>query len=131
MAGVETLTDEQIDDLLSQAEARLRAKSQGPSEDPILFEPVDATSKARKPYVQPAMVHDLIGTDSTDRLPQLRHGLARAGYLRDNQGVVETNPKAFIAQPQDISQEVWKPSGLPQNAKKIVCDLSSPETMFA
>ena len=45
------LTDEQIDELLSQAEARLRAKAKGTNEDEILLESTDTTSKSRKPCV--------------------------------------------------------------------------------
>ncbi len=46
------LTDEQIDDLLTQAEARLRAKAEGMNEDEILLEQTATTSKSRKPYTR-------------------------------------------------------------------------------
>lgn len=48
MAEAALLTDEQIDGLLKQAEARLRAKAEGINENEISLEPVN-TSKARKP----------------------------------------------------------------------------------
>ncbi len=44
------LRDEQIDDLLTQAEARLRAKAEGTNEDKILFETVKTAPKSRNPY---------------------------------------------------------------------------------
>ena len=47
----EILTDEQIDELLTQAEARLRAKAQAPNDDEILFQTTGATSKSRKTFV--------------------------------------------------------------------------------
>jgi hypothetical protein len=49
MADAGTLTDEQIDELLSQAEARLQAKAGVLSDDVILLENSETASKARKP----------------------------------------------------------------------------------
>jgi hypothetical protein len=48
MAEVETLTDEQIDELLTQAETRLRAKSQATNEDEILFETGNVAADSKK-----------------------------------------------------------------------------------
>jgi hypothetical protein len=58
--------------------------------------------------------------DNVYRLPKLRHGLARSAYIKDNQGVAETNPKATIAPQQTSLAGGWGPAGLPQNAKKVV-----------
>lgn len=55
MMATDVLTDAEIDQLLSQAESRLREKagqlSTVVTEDEISLEPNVATSKTRKPYV--------------------------------------------------------------------------------
>ncbi|EXJ62825.1 hypothetical protein A1O7_03265 [Cladophialophora yegresii CBS 114405] len=95
------LTDEQIDELLSQAEARLREKAAGADEGEILLVADNTAPKSRKP------------------LPKLRHGLARSTYIKDNHGVAETDPKATIVQPQASQAGGLRPIELPQKAKKV------------
>src|ERR1700712_381311 len=100
MAEAGILKDEQIDELLTQAEARLRAKAQATDEDEILFETTVTTSKSRKPCVYMLLLA-LASANGLDRLPKLHHGLTRSTYIKDNQGVAETNLKATIKQQQD------------------------------
>lgn len=50
MGEPDILTDEQIDELLNQAEARLRAKAEGTNSDEILLETAESAPKSRKPY---------------------------------------------------------------------------------
>ncbi|KAJ9612194.1 dTDP-fucopyranose mutase [Cladophialophora chaetospira] len=95
------LTDEQIDDLLNQAEARLRAKAEGTNSEEILFEATEHASKPRKP------------------LPKLGHGLTRSKYLKDNQGVAESNPKTTIDRRLDMSTDELTPLRPHQKAKKV------------
>ncbi|KIW71267.1 hypothetical protein PV04_03450 [Phialophora macrospora] len=112
MEEVTVLTDEKIDELLTQAEARLRAKATGTLGGEVLLAKDDTTSKSRKP------------------LPKLRHGLTRSPYIKDNQGVAETNPKATIAQQQASQAAGWKHVELPQNAKKINDQISAGPEWF-
>jgi hypothetical protein len=49
MAGTGILTDEQIDALLNEAEARLRAKDAAPTDDEISLDIIDKSSRSRKP----------------------------------------------------------------------------------
>ncbi|ETI23319.1 hypothetical protein G647_05119 [Cladophialophora carrionii CBS 160.54] len=101
MEEATVLTDEQIDDLLTQAEARLRAKAAGADEGERLLVTGNTASKPRKP------------------LPKLRHGLTRSTYIKDNQGVAQTDPKATIVQPQVSQAGGLRPVELPQKSKKV------------
>jgi hypothetical protein len=49
MAPTEVLTDEKIDALLHEAEARLRAKVAAPTDDEISLDVVDKSLRSRKP----------------------------------------------------------------------------------
>jgi hypothetical protein len=60
------LTDEKIDELLAQAETRLRAKATGTLEGELLLASDGTASKSRKPYVYPLLCGNLDLTMSID-----------------------------------------------------------------
>ncbi|KEF61748.1 uncharacterized protein A1O9_03318 [Exophiala aquamarina CBS 119918] len=82
----EILSDAQIDQLLLDAEARLRARvaqlAPAGIQNEVSLETGEPRAKHRKP------------------LPKLRHGLDRTGYLKDSNGVVQTDPKALVKSSQ-------------------------------
>src|ERR1700749_375416 len=55
------------------------------------------------------------------RIPKLRHGLPRSVYIKDSQGVAETNPKATIAAQQSSLAGALKPLEMAHKLKKVVC----------
>ncbi|RVX69526.1 hypothetical protein B0A52_06590 [Exophiala mesophila] len=103
--ATDVLTDVEIDQLLSQAESRLREKagqlSTVTTEDEISLESNVAKSKARKPF------------------PKLRHGLGGAGYLKDDNGVAQIDPKALTASAQQDTSTSLPHVGFPQKSEKI------------
>lgn len=54
------------------------------------------------------------------RFPKLRHGLDRAGYLKDDNGVAHVDPKALTASTQQETSTSLRRVDFPQKSKKIV-----------
>ncbi|KAH0846552.1 rRNA-processing protein fcf2 [Fonsecaea pedrosoi] len=95
------LTDEQIDDLLSQAEVRLRGKSHSANEDEISLEIVKPTTTSRK------------------IVPKLHSNLVRTKYINDKQGVAETNAKAVLEHQQSLLADGFKSVEVSHKSKKV------------
>ncbi|KIX10377.1 uncharacterized protein Z518_01459 [Rhinocladiella mackenziei CBS 650.93] len=110
----EILTDEQIDQLLDEAEARLREKASLAPTDAIIDEISLRTgeTKTRQP------------------LPKLRHGLNRRTYIQDNQGVAETNPPATITDQHQKMGDGLRSVGLSEKSKKINDQISAGSDWF-
>ncbi|OAP57067.1 hypothetical protein AYL99_09180 [Fonsecaea erecta] len=101
MTGTSVLSDEQIDDLLAQAEARLREKSKATDEDEISLEIVKPTTTSRK------------------IIPKLHHGLVRPKYINDKQGVAETNAKAVLELQQSLLVDGFSSVETPHKSRKV------------
>ncbi|EHY57471.1 dTDP-fucopyranose mutase [Exophiala dermatitidis] len=101
----EILTDEQIDQLLVEAEARLREKaglsSTSAGADEISLNTTGVKTKQRKP------------------LPKLQHGLAQQTYIKDNHGVAEAKPQATIPKDQRKLADGLRSVEVAEKAKKI------------
>ncbi|EXJ86499.1 hypothetical protein A1O3_03450 [Capronia epimyces CBS 606.96] len=112
----EILTDEQIDQLLAEAEARLREQavllSTPSGADEISLDTTEAKAKERKP------------------LPKLRHGLGQQTYIKDNQGVALTKPQATIPRDQRKLADGLRPVEVAEKSKKINDQLSAGPDWF-
>lgn len=127
MATGEILSDEAIDQLLIEAEVRLREKASNQlsttaQEDEIHFESDAVKFAPRKPYAEHLFFAGSL-SDLSLSLPKLRHGLGRSNYLKDNGGVAETNPLATIGRYENKPGDGLKTVGLSENTKKskLVC----------
>ena len=108
LAASETLSDEQIEHLLQEAEARLRAKAglavqRTESDDIMQFE--DAVTKQAKQI----------------RFPKLDHQLAGSVYIRNENGIAKTSAQLTV--PAEQSKMAEELRSLPtQNpaGKKVV-----------
>ncbi|KIX98120.1 uncharacterized protein Z520_06200 [Fonsecaea multimorphosa CBS 102226] len=100
MTDADILTDQQIDDLLAQAEVRLREKSKSTNEDEISLEIVTPTTTSRK------------------IIPKIHHGLVRSRYINDKQGVAETNAKAILERQQSLLADGLRSVETVQKSKK-------------
>ncbi|EXJ72125.1 uncharacterized protein A1O5_04629 [Cladophialophora psammophila CBS 110553] len=111
MTEASLLTDEQINDLLSQAEARLREKSETTNEDEISLE-ASTTTTSRK------------------TIPRLRHSLVRSKYIHDNQGVAETNAKATLERQHSLPVDGLRSIEVPHKSKKLNDQTSAGPNWF-
>jgi len=97
----EILSDEQIEELLQEAEARLRAKAGLPTKvidnDELALESTTSVPAKRV------------------RLPKLEHGVDRSSYLKDQNGIVRTNSILMVPAEQrrraDGLREVLRENG--------------------
>lgn len=100
------LSDERIDELLKEAETRLRAKAGlAPLSDETL------TSKSQIP-------------PSTNRvhLPRLEHNLQQSSYLKNQNGVTRTNPNLMVPEVQrKMAEGLRTISTNTIIGKKVVC----------
>ena len=112
MADVETtdngLSDEQIEELIQEAEQRLRRKRQPSvpveSEDILTFE--ENTSE------KPTRV----------RIPRIEHGLDLKGYLQDQKGVIRVKPELLAnKQQQNLADRLRCLEAEQKPTKKEVC----------
>jgi len=106
----EILSDEQIEELLLEAEARLRAKAGLP------YKAVDEAELALESVTSvPA---------KRVRLPKLEHGVDRSSYLKDQDGIARTNSTMMVPAEQrkmaDGLREVLRESG----TRKVVSSSS-------
>lgn len=110
----EVLSDERIEELLQEAEARLRAKA----------------------GLEPKVIDDGLALESVGsapakrvRLPKLEHGADRSAYLKNQNGIARTNSSLMVPAEQrkmaDGLREVSRENG----SKKMVC-LSPSTTTF-
>lgn len=120
------MTDEQIDQLLVEAEARLREKaallSTPARANEIRLDNTEAKARQRKPYVDQILLTASL-TDKISSLPKLRHGLGQQTYIKDSQGVAQTKPQAAIPQDQRKLADGLRTVEVAQKAKKIVCSV--------
>ncbi|KAI1626815.1 Fcf2 pre-rRNA processing-domain-containing protein [Exophiala viscosa] len=100
MAGL-VLSDAEIDRLLDEAENRLRDKAATVTTSSADTISVDAEgdAKPRKP------------------LPKLQH-FAKAAYIKDNQGVAQTNPQAIVGKNGNLLARAELKSVIPQGRSK-------------
>ncbi|EXJ80286.1 hypothetical protein A1O1_08428 [Capronia coronata CBS 617.96] len=112
----EILTDEQIDQLLVEAEARLREKAglslTASGADEISLVTAEVKAKQRKP------------------LPKLRHGLGQQTYIKDSQGVALTKPQATIPKEQRKLADGLRAVEVAEKTKKINDQLSAGPEWF-
>ena len=64
------------------------------------------------------------------RFPKLRHGLGGAGYLKDDNGVAQIDPKALTASAQQDTSTSLPHVGFPQKSEKIVSRDTFPPPPF-
>lgn len=105
----ETLSDEQIDLLLQEAETRLRAKAGAvtttqPDDELTLRLDEDKPEFAkRKP------------------IPRLKHGIDEKPYIRDHKGVAEVDSAVLATEQQQKLADKLRTTQVKPKAKKEVC----------
>lgn len=107
-APPEILSDERIEELLKEAEARVRQKAGlKPQTDDVL-----ALDKDKPAATSSKTVH----------LPKLEHNLERSSYLKNHNGIAKTNPSLMVPAEQRKMAEglraVTRENG---ESKKVVC----------
>jgi len=95
MAG-SLLSDAEIDRLLDEAENRLREKAASvtTSSTDALSLDTGGEAKRRKSYVCALSCRLCFANHPS--FPKLQHSLAKAAYIKDNQGVAQTSPQAIV-----------------------------------
>jgi hypothetical protein len=100
----DTITDEEIDRLLQEAEVRLREKAGQVAvpvnENEIALNTMEAKPTSRKP------------------LPRLQHGLEQAGYISEHNGIAQANPQSLIGSTQKQLADGLRTVGEPVKSKK-------------
>jgi hypothetical protein len=103
----EALSDEQIEQLLQEAEIRLRAREGQvvpvESEDLIALQETEASRTKRK------------------AIPRLQHGLQTSSYISEKNGVAQVNPTLLATPAQRKIADNLRNVQVKQKNKKEVC----------
>lgn len=114
------LSDAEIERLLNEAESRLQEKAASvitSSAAGISVDPEE--TKPRKPCVCTFSYRLHVLTAAS--LPKLRQSLSKAAYIKDNQGVAQTNPQAIVGKTGTVlANAELKPVKVQAKSKKIV-----------
>jgi hypothetical protein len=124
------LSNADIDRLLNEAESRLKEKAASVTTSSAAAISVDSEgTKPRKPYFGTFSCRLHLLTLAS--LPKLRHSLAKAAYIKDNQGVAQTNPQAIVGKNGNALVDAeLKPVTVPAKSKKINDQVSAGPDWF-
>jgi hypothetical protein len=108
------LTEEQIDQLLQEAENRLRAKAGQPvreeTDDVIALHESQPTATKRK------------------TIPRLQHGL-NASYIGDNKGVAQLTPGHLASSQPRVAGQLRSVDAKQNKKREVCCQLFSCHTL--
>jgi hypothetical protein len=108
------LSDEEIDRLLQEAEVRLREKAgqvTAPADDNEIS---IVTGEEKIPKASKLPSADAFS------LPKLRHGLERASYIKEHNGVAQADPQALIGPTQKQLADGLRTVEQSTKSKKVV-----------